>query len=87
MPTKTPREIEDKLEEIKYNFLNYNWTHTKEYMYDFLVTKPMFALLEEARQDMKQKCLQEIDESDVEIPLPNNFCTTLNDIRKSIKSL
>jgi len=24
MPTKTVREIENKLEEIKYNFLNYN---------------------------------------------------------------
>lgn len=62
MPTKTPREIENKLEEIKYNFLNYNWVHTKEYMYDFLVTKPMLALLEEARQEEREKIKEKLQE-------------------------
>jgi len=63
MPTKTVREIENKLEEIKYNFLNYNWVHTKEYMYDFLVTKPMLALLEEARQHAREEVIDYISQN------------------------
>lgn len=79
MPTKTPREIENKLEEIKYNFLNYNWVHTKEYMYDFLVTKPMLALLEEARQEEREKLATFIRE--------NRNTVTLVQIEDFISSL
>lgn len=79
MPTKTVREIENKLEEIKYNFLNYNWVHTKEYMYDFLVTKPMLALLEEARKEEREKLATFIRE--------NRNTVTLVQIEDFISSL
>ena len=79
MPAKTVREIENKLEEIKYNFLNYNWVHTKEYMYDFLVTKPMLALLEEARKEEREKLATFIRE--------NRNTVTLVQIEDFISSL
>lgn len=61
MTTTTRERFKYKLEEIQSNFLNYNWVHTKEYMYDFLITEPILDIIEtiekEAEERMKEKCL------------------------------
>lgn len=61
----TPQTIQSKIDKIKENYLSYKGIHTREYMFDFLITKPLMDLLESVHSETLKECreifIEEVD--------------------------